>query len=298
MLVFLEGGAAAGGVGDDGVVIVAEKCGEILSREIACGIANSRMRCECAAAELFLGYNHFAAVGGENAKSSFVERGKSDVGDAAGEEGDAGAARTRCGKRPAITPVKEVVVDAREESFAFGEAEKFQNADAARDSLQSGALINANHTREVDDAMGIGKQVAKNKVACDGGEPGARIVALDSRAGMLDEFSILDAGGAGGFAGAAVKTFVDMVGKGIGDGLLIQLDLDHLVDTAARRIGFEVPEAVGGAGIEAQAAVDAAGIVLVDGNEAGDGRRGHSWIGARGRFYGTRQQVASGETCV
>ena len=48
-------------------------------------------------------------------------------------------------------------------------------------------------------------------------------------------------------------------------------DMNHLMDAAARGIGLEIPEAVGGAGVEAKAAVDAAGVVLVRGNLAGDG---------------------------
>ncbi|MCU1316027.1 MAG: hypothetical protein JWN63_1349 [Candidatus Acidoferrum typicum] len=92
---------------------------------------------------------------------------------------------------------------------------------------------------------------------------------------MLDEFSIFDPGGAGGLAGAAVETFVDVIDEGIRDGSLVQFDMNHLMDAAAWRIGFEVPEAEGGTGVEAEAAVDAAGVVLVDGVEAWDGRRGH-----------------------
>jgi len=47
------------------------------------------------------------------------------------------------------------------------------------------------------------------------------------------------------------------------------------VDAAAGGIGFEIPEAVGWAGVEAKAAVDAASVVLVDGSLAGHGGRGH-----------------------
>src|SRR6266699_1297399 len=110
----------------------------------------------------------------------------------------------------------------------------------------------------VNDAVRIGEQVPENEVARDASEPGARIVALDARAGVLDEFSIFDPGGAGGFTGAAVETFVDVVDEGIRDGLLVQFDMNHLMDAAARRIGFEVPQAIGGAGIEAEAAMDTA----------------------------------------
>lgn len=100
MMVFLERGAAAGGVGDDGVEVFAKKYGEILSREFAGGIANARVRSERAAAELAIGDDGFAAVGGKDADGGFVQLRKSNVGNAAGEEGDAGAARTGGGKRP------------------------------------------------------------------------------------------------------------------------------------------------------------------------------------------------------
>ena len=141
MMVFLERGAAAGGVGDDDVEVFAKKYGEILSCEFAGGVANDCVRRERAAAELAIGDDDFAAVGGEDADGCFVELGKSDVGDAASEEGDASAARTGGGKRPAEAAEEKIVVDAREETFALGETEKFQDADAARDGLQAGALI-------------------------------------------------------------------------------------------------------------------------------------------------------------
>src|SRR6266576_169512 len=259
MIVFLERGAAAGSVGNDGVEVFAKKYGEIFSRD-------------------------FAAVGGKDADGGFVELRKSDVGDAAGEEGDAGAARTGGGKRPAEAAEEKMVVDARQETFALGETEKFQDADAARDGLQAGALIETQNACGVNDAVRIGEQVPENEVARDASEPGAGIVALDARAGVLDEFSIFDPGGAGGFAGAAVETFVDVVDEGIRDGLLVQFDMNHLMDAAARRIGFEVPQAIGGAGIEAEAAMDTASIVLVDRSLAGDGGREHGLGCSEGRM--------------
>ena len=95
---------------------------------------------------------------------------------------------------------------------------------------------------------------------------------------MFDEFPVLDAAGAGGFAGAAVQAFVDVIDEGIGDrrrcvrlaGEFVLGDVDHLLDTAARGVGFEIPEAVGGAGVEAEAAVDTAGVVLVNGSLTGN----------------------------
>jgi len=135
MIVFLEHGTAAGGVGDDGVEVFAKKCGEILSSEIAGAIANARMRGQRAAAKLVLWDDHFAAVGGEDADGGFVELRKSDVGYAAREEGNAGAARTDGRKRPAEATKEKTVVDAREETFALGHTKKLQDTNTARDAL-------------------------------------------------------------------------------------------------------------------------------------------------------------------
>jgi hypothetical protein len=61
-------------------------------------------------------------------------------------------------------------------------------------------------------------------------------------------------------------------------------DADHLADTPARRVRLEIPKAVGGAGVEAESAMDAAGVIFVNGNETGDGVGGH---GSVGRFDDT-----------
>jgi hypothetical protein len=208
MVVFLERGAAAGGVGDNGVEIFVKEDGEVSSGEVARGIANAGVCGEGTATKLSLGNHDFAAVGGEYPDGGFVETGESDIGDASGEEGHAGAARACGGIGPAEAAVEKIVINARKEALAIGEAEKFQNADAARDGLQAGALIEAENPGEIGDEMGIGEQVAKDEIARDAIEPGAFVVALDARAGVLDEFAVLDAGRAGGFAGATVEAFV------------------------------------------------------------------------------------------
>ncbi len=97
--------------------------------------------------------------------------------------------------------------------------------------------------------MRIGEQMAKDEITRDAIKPGTLVIALDARAGVFDELAVLDAGRAGGFARAAVETFVDVIDKGVGDGdvpldFVIELasrDVDHLVDAAARGIGFEIP---------------------------------------------------------
>ena len=153
---------------------------------------------------------------------------------------------------------------------------------SASDGSQARTLIEAQDARGVDDAMGFGEKVPENEIARGAGEPGAGIVAFDVRAGVLDEFSIFDAGGAGSFASAAVEAFVDVIDERFGDGLVVQFDLNHLVNAATGRIGFEVPQPIGGTGVEAEAAMDAAGIVLVNGNLARDSGRWHGQVWRQG----------------
>ncbi len=155
-------------------------------------------------------------------------------------------------------------------------------------------MIEAQNARGVDDAMGFGEKVPENEIARGAGEPRAGIVAFDVRAGVLDEFSIFDAGGAGSFASAAVEAFVDVIDERFGDGLLVQLDLDHLVDAATGRIGFEVPEAIGGTGVEAEAAMDAAGVVLVNGNLARDSGSWHGRVWREGTMIRPYRVIRKG----
>ena len=136
-------------------------------------------------------------------------------------------------------------------------------------------MIEAKEPRGGGDAAWMREQFAKQKIASEPGKQRTLEVALDAGAGMLDELSVLDAGGAGRFAGAAVEAFVDVVDEGRGDGDMAPLefvrglnlrDVDHLVDAAARGVGFEVPEAIGGAGAETKAAVHTASVIRVGGN--------------------------------
>jgi len=117
----------------------------------------------------------------------------------------------------------------------------------------------------------------------------ALVIAFNARSGVLDELAVVHAGGAGGFASAAVEAFVDVIDEAGGDGHSFLrrvgdgglLDADHLADTSARRVRLQVPEAIGGACVEAQAAMHAAGVVLVSRDETGNRSGVH-----RGQFMG------------
>jgi hypothetical protein len=279
MIVFLKRGTTTRGVRDDRVEIFERKSGEIVAGKFARRLAKARVRGQRTAAELILGHDHFAAVGGEHADSGFIEAGKCDIGDAAGKESHARAARPRSGKSFAEAVEEKLVVDWREQSFALGKAEQLENSDTACDGLQSGALIEAEKTSGVFHEMRSAEEMTEEEIANESCEPGALVIALDARASVLHQLSILDSRGAGGFASSAVETFVDVVGKGVGDGRgrllmireLVLRDADHLVDAAARRIGFEIPKTIRGARVEAEAAVNATGVVFVGGRGAGNG---------------------------
>ena len=72
VIVFLERGAAAGGVGDDGVELVACEGEQIFAREIARGVADSGVSGERSAAQLIFGDDDFDAVSVEDADGCVV----------------------------------------------------------------------------------------------------------------------------------------------------------------------------------------------------------------------------------
>jgi hypothetical protein len=141
--------------------------------------------------------------------------------------------------------------------------------------LDAGALIEAKETRSGGNPAWVREQFAKHEIASEPGKHRTLVVALDAGAGVLDELAVLDAGGAGRFAGAAVEAFVDVVDEGRSDGEVASLefarglilrDAHHLVDAAAWGVGLEVPEAIGGAGAETEAAVHTASVIRVGGS--------------------------------
>jgi hypothetical protein len=319
VIVFLECGTAAGGIGDNGVEFVTGESDKIFASEIARGVADSGVGRERSATHLSFGDDDFDAVGVENADGGVVEAREGNLRDAASEEGDASALWPYRGKGAAEFLKEKWRFDFREELLAIGETEKFEHAAKADESLQAGLLIKPDETGESGNAIGVREQFPECEVAGDASEERALVVALDESACVLDKFAVLDGGGAGGFAGAAVEAFVDVLDerfgdlragrrtysrgrRGHGDGLRLSVfgadgseiglrNVDHLVNAAARRVSLQVPKAIGGAGVETDAAVDAAGEVCVLGILAGD-RGGGSHL----RSVGLGETVARRES--
>ena len=77
------------------------------------------------------------------------------------------------------------------------------------------------------------------------------MIALDARACVLDQFSVLNPGGACSLARAAVEAFINMVDESGSERQIALLDVDHLADAPAGRIGFEIPQTIGRTGVQA-----------------------------------------------
>jgi hypothetical protein len=207
----------------------------------------------------------FAAIRGQDANRRFVELREGDLSDAACEEGHAGAALPLRRKGFPKMIEEESVVDARHQAFAIGEAEKAQDSSSAREALQAGALVEANKLRRKGNALGMREEPTIGEMTREAGEQRPTVVLLDLAAGMFDELAVLDPRRAGGLAGAAVEALVDVPDIPFAGQNPQLFHVKHLADPAARGVGFETPEAVGGAMVQAEAAVDTAGKIFVGG---------------------------------
>ena len=156
-------------------------------------------------------------------------------------------------------------IDAWEKGGALLHPEEAQDSAVARERFEAGALGESGEAREACDATRIRKQTAINVIANGARAAGTFVIPGDLGASEFDEFAVFDAGGARGFAGAAVEAAINVRDKSFAEFEAAQVDEGHLTDSAARRIGFIVPEAIGGAGVEAEAAMNAARIVGVVG---------------------------------
>ena len=107
--------------------------------------------------------------------------------------------------------------------------------------------------------------MAIDEAARDARGKRAAIILFDLRAGGFHELAVFHARGAGRLASAAIEAPIDVANEGIAERQAAFVHQNHLTDAPARRIGLEAPEAVGGAMIETQAAVNAMQVVDVAG---------------------------------
>ena len=144
---------------------------------------------------------------------------------------------------------------------------KRQNSGRADERLQSGALVKVKKRAPVRAMrLGIREQAAKNEIARHAREKWPLVVLLDLRARRFHQLAVFHAGGARRLARAAIQALIDVLDEGIAQRQSALVDQNNLANSSARRIGFQAPQFVGGAMIQAQAAVNAVRVVFVRGN--------------------------------
>src|SRR5690242_10805780 len=102
-----------------------------------------------------------------------------------------------------------------------------------------------------------------DKAANHAREQRAAVILLDLRPGRLHQFTVLHSRRACRFTGATIQTLVNMPDKGVAERQPSFIHEDHLPNAPARRIRFKSPQAISGAMIQTEAAMNAVKIVDV-----------------------------------
>ena len=276
--VVLEVGAAAAGVGDDGVELGGRKLVNVPAGEALGEFPFAVVRVQGAAAVLLGRGDDFAAVAREHLDGVHVHIAEDEVLRAAGEHGDTVALRAARGRDGLDEVGGKRGLDVRRHGFQFAEALRHQlhHAAVAHQPLQAELLVEAHG--EAEDFQPV--QVHEEPADAEGADGVAlRVVqhaaGLGLGAGVLEQLGVVHARRAGGHAREAAEAEIHFVGEGLRRLKLAVGDGAHEGDAAARGVALELGGVVGRAGGQAEAAVHALlhdGVVEVF--EMGEGR-GH-----------------------
>ncbi len=256
-MVFLQGCAAAAGVGDDGVEICLQESVDVVACQRACFFATPCVGVEGAAAALGGWDYNFTAVLLEDADGGLVEAGEEDVGDAAAQHCDAILARAFGEEDLAVLLVEAGELSLGGKVIDLAErAHQFEEAAGVDQTFKTGLLVEPHETTDQAEHPGSLKQRAVGEVFDLLPREGPLDFRLDFGAGGFDQLAVFDTGWAGSFASAAAEAEGHMFEVAFVHGCGTAGDLDHLVDAAAGGIHFNAELTVGGAGVEAEATVD------------------------------------------
>ncbi len=200
---------------------------------------------------------YFTAVLLEDSYGGFVEAGEEDVGDAAAEHGYAVLAGTFGEEDLAVLVEEAGELGLGGEVLDLAEgAHELEQAGGADEAFEAGLLVDPHQAADNAEHPGGLEEGAVGEVFDLLPGEGPFDFGLDFGAGGFDEFAVFDAGGAGGFAGAAAEAEAHVFEIAFVHGCGTAGDLHHLIDAAAGGIHFNAEFAIGGAGVEAEAAVD------------------------------------------
>lgn len=137
--------------------------------------------------------DNLASIGLKNANRGAVQFAEGDLSDTTGEESDAGAALAFCRKRLAEIGKEKAGIDAREKFGVLLQSEETQNAAAANQRLNSGALADAGEGCHCGNPPRMRKQATIDKIGEKSREKRTPIFLLNLGAGKFDELAVLDA---------------------------------------------------------------------------------------------------------
>ncbi len=228
--VLLHGGAAAGGVDDDGVDLRGEEGVDVAAGEGAGGRPVAVVGVEGAAAELPRRRHHLEAVARQHPHGGLVDAAEGVGHDAAGEQGDApprGALRS--GQNAAAAKAAAVYRRCQDHSLT-------QEGNALREPAQAGGAVEPQQCGQRRHPAGPRDHLAQEESAQPPGESGP--VRQDLRAGALHDAAVGDAGGADGLAVAALEAEVEVADGGRGGVDPLLGDRLDQVQPAPRRLGL------------------------------------------------------------
>ena len=113
------------------------------------------------------------------------------------------------------------------------------------------------------DSFRVGQQAAIDEIAQNARSERPFVLLFYLRAREFENFAVLDARRAHGFAVAAIQAAIDVGDESIADFKAALIDQGHLAYASARRIGFASPQAIGRAIIRTQATMDAARVIVI-----------------------------------
>ena len=212
--VLLHGGAAAGGVDDNGVDAGVEEGVDVAAGQGAAGVALADVGAEGAAAAL-IGDDDLAAVAGEHGRGCLVHPAVDEGHDAAVEH--AHAPRRRASGRYRLAGSLVEAAQTGELPFeAVQGAYGPEDAHSSDEGLESAALVRLQRQGERPQEGGV---MEEESHADEDAEPlgqGAGALRRHLGAGRLHHAAVGDAGGAGGLAGAALQAEVEVRGDAVG----------------------------------------------------------------------------------
>src|SRR5690349_4623702 len=265
LAVFLQRGAATGGIGNDGIVTGVHQVADIAAGQVP-GLAQvSSMGLQGAATALPRGHEDVNAVAVQHADGSAIQFGGCDAGDATGQKEDPAAALAPARIERADLAKEEVVFHPGRESLNFRQPQHLQNTGHAGQRLQSRALVKAQQLRPAREARELVQDLEIKIVAQLARQPGTAVIALDLGARFLEDASVGNTGRAGRLAGAAAETAVHVRDERVSDGQATRVNEQNLVNPATRRVGFAAEQPVGRALLQAKTAMNAARIQVPGG---------------------------------